>query len=95
MVSGAHFHLTMETEDKAGQRHTVDALWGLQELSCFSLAKPTLGGADVLMELALVSELTRYEVFKKVCAMVSCEGLTTWVLAIRRGQDLLRSLMQS
>ena len=73
----------------------MDALWGLHELSCFSLAKPTLGGADVLMELALVSELTRYEVFKKVCAMVSCEGLTTWVLAIRRSQDLLRSLMQS
>ena len=73
----------------------MDALWGLHELSCFSLAKPTLGRADVLMELALVSELMRYEVFKKVCAMVSCEELTTWVLAIRRGQDLLRSLMQS
>ena len=50
---------------------------------------------QTLMVLALVSELMRYEVCEKFCVMVSREGLTIRLLAIRRGQDLLRSLRKS
>ena len=60
----------------------MDALWGLHELSCFSLAKPALGGTDVLMVLALVSALLRYEVCGKACVIVIYEGRTIWLLAI-------------
>lgn len=48
-----------------------------------SLTKPALGGTGVLILLALVSELLRYEVFGKVCVMVSGEDINRLALVVR------------